>query len=141
MSERGSRNVEDIPPADQPEEPEKPKEGETRESSEALRAYIEKLRSIREELRDAALEDAQVKSEMVRERISREGLNFNTLSGMVDALQETNFEAFGLQEITDILAVIDYMILEWDPAYRQVLQGIKQKLQGAADMKRSRQEK
>ena len=110
-------------------------------SPDAFRNYIEKLNQIREVVNQEATDNIEARSNLVREKMGQQGINMETLRDMMDALEQTELEAFSLEEVNQIRTLIDYLLIEWDPTFKPFLQRLKQRLKTIADIKNSRNKK
>lgn len=118
-----------------------------REMTEALRTKTraERPRGAREgetfdgiateRLQEQRREDQGKRAESVWKRFREEGINPNTLREFSD-----NVMSFSAAELQSIIATIDDLIREWDPATHWFLQNLKRQLQAMARLKEAEQE-
>ena len=75
-------------------------------------------------------EAQESKAEAAWERILNEGINQETLQGFLD-----NVMSFSARGLSEVIATIDNLIREWDPAVHKFLRDLKQQLQAIVRLK------
>ena len=145
---------------DEPVVPERPKE-QTEDTEVARQEFLDRLRTLREgmerivraerpkspregeifegvsteTIKEREREGRESVAEKTWERIRAEGINQNTLREFLD-----NVEVFSSVELMAMVASIDNLLLEWDPALHGFLRSLQGELRAMMRLKESRRD-